>query len=234
MENKSISKSEKFKRIGEIGLGVILIIAMITMIIVYVANGSGKKKNDTVSKADSRSRTEYVEIEKEVEVEVEKEISNEILEDGLRDMGVMVTEEYYFTQVENYSKTKKVMKFFESESNFIYSYDGTVGAGIDFTKIKVDKNADTKVVTVRLPASEVQYVDIDFNSFKVYAEKEGLWNPIKVTDYNESLVDMKKTAEEHAISKGTLNRADESARLIIESFINGLLDDPEYRIDFVS
>ena len=35
---------------------------------------------------------------------------------------------------------------------------------------------------VVIPPSEIQNVDIDTSSFKVFSEKESLWNPIKLED----------------------------------------------------
>ena len=40
----------------------------------------------------------------------------ETLEDGLENMGVLVTQEYYFTQVETYTKEKKILNFIDSTS----------------------------------------------------------------------------------------------------------------------
>ena len=68
----------------------------------------------------------------------------ETIEDGLENMGVLVTQEYYFTQVETYTKEKKILNFINSESGFTYSYDGKVTAGIDFGKITVTRDEETK------------------------------------------------------------------------------------------
>jgi hypothetical protein len=163
-------------------------------------------------------------------VKVKTTITSETLEDGLRDMGVLITQEYYFTQVENYEKTKTIMKFFTSSSNFIYSYDGVVSAGVDFNNISVEKDDTGKVITITVPQSEIQYVDIDYDSFKIYSEKDGLWNPTSIEDYNDSLVDLKKSAKDKAIEKGVLDKADENAKAIIQNFVTGMVDDSDYTI----
>ena len=172
--------------------------------------------------------------EKLVEVEVEKEITHEMIQDGLNDMGVLITEEYYFTQVEDYTSSKTYLKFITSTSNFVYSYDGVVGAGINFNEIRVEKNDDAKKIIISLPKSYIQYTDIDFDSFQVYSEKEGLWNPIKISDYNDSMVEFEKNAENKAIEKGILERADEGAKTIIENFVLGLVGPAGYKVEFVN
>lgn len=174
--------------------------------------------------------TEYV--DKIVEVEVEKEITPEIIQDGLNDMGVLITEEYYFTQVEDYTSTKTYFKFFSSESNFVYSYDGVVTAGIDFKDITVTRDDANKKIMVSLPKASIQNTDIDYESFKVYKEKEGLWNPIKISDYNDAMIEFEKNAEKKAIEKGILDRADEGAKSLIKNFVNGLIDTDTYSVEF--
>jgi hypothetical protein len=159
-------------------------------------------------------------------------ITSETIQDGLREMGVLITQEYYFTQVENYEKTKTILKFITSSSNFIYSYDGVVTAGVDFNNISVEKDDEGKVITIAVPQSEIQYIDIDYDSFKKYSEKDGLWNPISIEDYNASLVDLEKSAKEKAIDKGVLDKADENARNIIQNFVSGIVDDSDYTINW--
>ena len=41
-------------------------------------------------------------------------IDVETIEDGLENMGILVTQEYYFTQVETYTKEKKILNFINS------------------------------------------------------------------------------------------------------------------------
>ena len=127
-------------------------------------------------------------VRKEVEkiVTVEKEITADVIQDGLNDVGVLVTEEYYFTEVVGFSSIKKLFKKLElgiTESSYLASYDGVVTAGIDFTKITVSKDSELHTVEVRLPKAEILNVDIDPESFELYSEKTGLGNPISAEDF---------------------------------------------------
>ena len=102
--------------------------------------------------------------EKEVEkiVEVEKTVTAAMLQEGLRDVGLLVTQEYYFTEVISQSTMLSLnldLKFFRineplpvTESSFLASYDGVITAGIDFTGIEVEKDDEARTVTVTLPA----------------------------------------------------------------------------------
>jgi hypothetical protein len=194
----------------------------------YFSGGKNTRNDATTTEAVEENKTQIV----EKFVEVEKTITADVLQDGLNDMGVLITEEYYFTQVENYEKTKTILNFFTSSSNFIYSYDGVVMAGIDCGEIAVEKDDENQVITITVPPAEIRYIDIDYDSFQMYSEKEGLWNSMSMEDYNDSLVEFEDLARENAINKGVLEKADENAQTIIENFVMGMIEDSDYTIEW--
>ena len=170
--------------------------------------------------------------EKEKKDKVVISVSTDTIQDGLANMGVLITQEYYFTQVEKYTKEKTFLKFSTSSSEFMYSYDGAVMAGIDFEKIEIKTDEDRKIITVDMPDSEIQAVTIDKDTFKIYSEKDSLWNPLKLEDYNISLVEFENAAKEKAIASGILERSDEQARNLVREFISSLPNTGEYTISF--
>lgn len=176
--------------------------------------------------------------EVEKQVEVEKVITSEIVQDGLRDMGVLITGEYYFTEVMSFQSVKHFLKtdlaLPFTESSYLATYDGTVLAGVDLSGTVVEKDEEAKKVTVHLPAAEIRSVDIDPNSFVLHSEKVWVGNPLSVEDFNSSLVELEETAREKAVERGLLTRSDENARNVISQFIGGLLDTSVYTLEFVT
>jgi hypothetical protein len=114
----------------------------------------------------------------------------------------------------------------------MYSYDGAVMAGIDFEKIQIEKNDDKKSITVKIPHSGIQAVTIDKDTFQIYSEKDSLWNPIKLEDYNMSLSEFEAAAKEKALENGILDRSDEQAKKLVENFINNFPSLSEYDISY--
>ncbi len=159
-------------------------------------------------------------------------VNVETIEDGLKNMGTLITQEYYFTQVETYTKEMKVLNIIPSSSGFTYSYDGTVTAGIDFEGITMEKDDETKTITVTVPASQIQSVNVDTSTFKVYSEKDSLWNPMKITDYNVSLSEFENAAKEKALKSGILQKSDEQAKTLISNFIGNFPSASGYTIVF--
>ena len=170
--------------------------------------------------------------EKEKKDKVLISTSSETIRDGLANMGVLITQEYYFTQVETYTKEKNIFLIIPSSSGFMYSYDGAVLAGVDFEKIGVQTDEDRKVVTVDLPPSEIQTVSIDRDTFKIYSEKESIWNPLKLEDYNISLAEFEDAAKEKALGSGILERSDQQAQKLVSEFIVSLPATNGYTVEF--
>ncbi len=198
------------------------VLAMLVLCIMY----SVKEKSDPTGDSASVSASTPTKKEK-----VLVTVSVDTVEDGLRNMGTLITQEYYFTQVEKYTKDKKVLGVFNSSSELAYSYDGSVTAGIDFEKIELEKDDETKTITVVIPPSEIQNVNIDKSSFKVFSEKDSLWNPMNMEDYNDSLKNFEEAAKQKALDSGILERSDEQAQLLINGFIRNYSAFSDYQID---
>ena len=205
-------------------------VTIIASILVLVLCLDFKIRRDTERNEAAMTATTIKEKEKKDKVVIS--VSTDTIQDGLANMGVLVTQEYYFTQVEKYTKEKTFLKFIISSSEFMYSYDGAVMAGVDFEKIKIKTDEDRKIITVDMPDSEIQAVTIDKNTFKIYSEKDSLWNPLKLEDYNISLVEFEDAAKEKAIASGILGRSDEQARNLVREFISSLPNTGEYTISF--
>lgn len=169
-------------------------------------------------------------------ITMEKVISAQVISDGLRELGKLVTEEYYFTDVLSYSSALTLFQTIHlpfTTTSFLVSYDGVVTAGVDFEKIEIAKDEEAKCITVFLPAAEIMNVDIDPESFVLHSEKSGLGNPISVADFNQSLAELEGSAREKALEKGLLTRAEENAERVIAHFVDSLLEPGTITVSFI-
>lgn len=222
-----MNKKQK-KLITYIAINSVLVIAIIVFV-VKIISGKGKE-SDVMSQIDAPMQTEKLYAGEEVKEVVT--INTKVIEDGLREMGTLITQEYYFTQVEEYTNTEKFW-IFDSTASFTYSYDGVVAAGIDCSRITVVKDDEKKVITITIPKAEITSVTIDNDSFKKYEEKNGLWNKVTTDKFNDSMAAFKETAKNNAVAKGLLKNADKSAEQMIVSFAKSVSTDAEYKIETV-
>ena len=169
-------------------------------------------------------------------VKEEETVVLETVQDGLKAMGELTTEEYAFTEVITYSNLKQFLGIDLpwTETNYIASYDGVIRAGIDFAAVKVvsEQRDDGVHLTVTLPKAAIQSTEIDPDSFVLYSEKTGLGNPLSASDFNQSLTELEHDAQKNAVDKGVLERADEQAKLLIERFIQSVLVEDTYTLEF--
>lgn len=228
---------DSFKKYGFIAAVVLIVAAIVVVIAVGAQQG---KKSDTaaVSTTAAEPIVRYVTQEKEVykdkivTVEVEKEITTDIMEEGLRDMGFLVTENYWFKEVTTIDSTKTVLWVMKANSKVIMGYEGELLAGVDFGQITVSKDEAGKKLIVNMPEAKILACDLDLESFELYEEDVSRWNMISAKDYNGSLKELEECAEERALDRGILEKAADQAEVLIRSFIEGLTGSGTYSIEF--
>lgn len=173
-------------------------------------------------------------LEEILDIKEEVVVTGEMIRESLSDIGELATEEYSFTQVETYDsqKERKGIKIPFTKTSFVYSYDGTIKAGIDFGKVQVTKDGVEKLVVITLPKAEILSTEIDYDSFQVYDEKTSIFNPVSVTDVNDSNADLVDRAVEKALDKGVLKKAEDNAKTVVKEFVEkvGNLDGYDVKV----
>ena len=233
---KPAIKTEKTKNIifwAAVGLIILLIIAVI---IIEITKPEPETPSQPAITQEPIVRyvteTETVYVDKIVPVEVEKKITTDILEEQLHDMGLLVTEEYFFKEVTTFESTKTYAWIINAKSKLIMGYEGTLQAGIDFTDVSASVNDDKKQIIVTLPKADITSCSLDFDSFEVYQEDVSRWNPITAEDYNGSLKELEEKATKRALERGILENAQENAETLITNFIGGLIDLSQYKLEY--
>ncbi|MBO4913652.1 MAG: DUF4230 domain-containing protein [Oscillospiraceae bacterium] len=219
------------------GVIVLLVVGLIIMYSIMQNNVETAYQNGL----DEVDRVEYVEVPVEREVivpkEVHKEISAEIIQDGLKNIGELVTQEYNYTEVGTFESSQVTSLFGYNvtlpgtKSSYIYSYDGIIKAGIDFTQVAIEKDNDTKTITVTLPRSKITSHEFVDGSFELYDEKTSIFNPISIRDFDLSNSQLKVSAERKAIRKGLLTNANSNAESMIRSFLQSGYDLGDYTVE---
>lgn len=167
-------------------------------------------------------------------VEVQAEITAEEIRDGLQDMGKLTTAEYWFTGIASTTVEPKSLLGIElsfTGSSYHASYEGCVTAGIDFGEILVSKQEGTRLIEVTLPPAEVLSAHIDLSTFRLLLEQSSIFSHVTPEEFNTSQVELEEKGRQQAVERGLLERADETARQLVERFIHGLMG-PGYTVRF--
>ena len=155
---------------------------------------------------------------------------------GFEDIGELATQEMIGTVVHT-EKTAQSLFGIEipfTQSQYIYSYDFDIKAGYDFSYIKYEiKDDEKKEILIYLPEAKILSTEILTDSFEVYYEKESIFKRITLSDNNVALKDMKKLAEDNAVSNGIYEKAKSNAEIILKAFFAQYYDLNVYTITFI-
>lgn len=154
---------------------------------------------------------------------------------GFEDIGELATQEAFCEEVNVMEASRKLfgvdVPF--TQSKYIYSYNVKLKAGFDFGDIKWNIDDKKKQIEVKLPEIRTLSSEVDWDSFKVYHEKESKFRSFTLEETNEAQKEMVKTAEEDAIANGLYENARKNAEVIITGFFTQVYDMNEYEITYV-
>ena len=84
----------------------------------------------------------------------------------------------------------------------------------------------------RLPEIKILSTEIDESSFKLYNESENILTPLRMSDVNQALAELKLKARETAEAHGIMDNARENAKVLIRGFLAGCYDLTLYSVEF--
>lgn len=157
-------------------------------------------------------------------------ITGAILKQQIMNINELTTLEYHYTTMGQFENSTDFygMKVPFTTKKFIVSYDGIIKAGVDLAGIEI--GVSETIITVTLPKAEILSHEVDESSFQIYDEKSGIFNKIKLEDYNSFQREQKKTMEDKALSSGILPEAYGNAENIVRNIIQMATEDYEYSV----
>ena len=148
--------------------------------------------------------------------------SETVLDFGFKNVGELVTQEWYGRIIEDSSEDRKMFKKLSipfTTSRLIFSLDVEVLAGIDFKKIDYNISNDRSRITVILPKDKVyKYYQVP-NTFKAYLDEESLFSNISSSKRHKLEEEVVKKGKKTALDSGLLEKADKNAKILIEQMI---------------
>ena len=149
----------------------------------------------------------------------EPEITAVVLESALSPVSQLSTITYEYTQLGQYESSKDFYgtKVPFTTSKFIITFEGTIRAGVDMSKARI--NVSEGKVMVILPEPEILSHEIHQDTVKVFDEKTSIFNMLTVTDYSRFCDDQKKIVEKQARTKGLLPEARKQAEAAVEQLL---------------
>ena len=154
---------------------------------------------------------------------VNKEERVDNLKASIEDIGDLVTVEYNYTDILTYkdSLTLMDMKIPFTDKSYIIKYNGYIKAGIDLSKAVVKDVGDTKV-ELEVPKATITDSVLDEKSMVILDQKNNIFNPLDLGDYQETLKKELNARELKAKKDGILERAQDNADKILRKMLQSL------------
>ena len=136
----------------------------------------------------------------------------------VKDISELNTVEMYFNEIIDF-KNAKLFNNFQipfTEKSFIFTVKSKVKAGVDLSSIdEGDIAISGKSLLIKLPNPTITSKEI--LSYKVYDEKNGLFNEVTTEDTLKALELFEKDMEEQALGSGIIEKSKENTELIIRN-----------------
>ena len=170
-------------------------------------------------------------------IESKIEIDVKVIEDSIREMSELATLTYNYTDVGEFTE-QKMGSLFGAEfalpfgkKSFIIAYDGEMKIGVDMAQVSIALTGN--VITLTMPPAHIISHVVKEESVVVFDERNGLFNPISITDYATFMTEQKQVMEDAAVVAGQLTQAGVNAETQIRAFLSCLPDiSDEYEIRF--
>ena len=136
----------------------------------------------------------------------------------VKDISELNTVEMYFNEIIDFKNAKLVNNFQIpfTEKSFIFTVKSKVKAGVDLSSIdEGDIAISGKSLLIQLPNPTITSKEI--LSYKVYDEKNGLFNEVTTEDTLKALELFEKDMEEQALSSGIIEKSKENTEHIIRN-----------------
>lgn len=145
------------------------------------------------------------------------------ISEQLRSIKELVTKEYIYTNASRREANKTWLWGWDmpfSDTSLLVTYDGTIKAGIDLSKVKISVSESTRTITITVPTAEILGHDLPQETIKVLEVKNNLFNEITFDDYNEFIGAEKPIMEQKATERGLLTEATKEAKTTIRDSLN--------------
>ncbi|SES65313.1 Protein of unknown function [Pseudobutyrivibrio sp. C4] len=123
----------------------------------------------------------------------------------------------------------------KEEVKYYVSYEGTVKAGIDVSKIEVELDEDTNTITIKLPEVTVEKPTIDAGTMEyIFVKKKYNTETVAQEAYKKALEDLEqKVNNDDNIIISATESAKAAEKALVEPWVNQVSSEEQYTVKVV-
>ncbi|MBR3042551.1 MAG: DUF4230 domain-containing protein [Eubacterium sp.] len=214
-----------------IGVIITLVLIGVGAFVIGTLSGKRKAKEEIVIPKTEEPTTLAPIIEPEVKID------KQTVKESIAPAGELVSYKYFYTDAGTYEKSQKFTDTditipFTTDKT-VYTFSGTINAGIDMEEIEYDVDNEKKTIIVYLPEPQILSHELDESSFQTYDVKKSIFTSSDLKDYASFVSELKKSEEEKLRgNKEFWNQLEKNTEKTLSGLMtaNEKLDD--YRISY--
>lgn len=147
----------------------------------------------------------------------------------------LVTTKYAYTDADTYENYKELfnIRLPITTNKVVFTYSGTVGIGIDISKLSSYLDNQSKSITIVLPELEIKYNEIDANSFEYYNVSSSIFNQLKIEDCTDLISTLLEEKEKQVLNnKKVMDEARTNTELVLKSLLSASELTKDYKVIF--
>ncbi len=200
-------------------VAVILVLALGSGIGAVAASVAGKNKRSLPKKI----------------ITEEKTLDSVTVSEMLLPASELITMKYCYTKVGTSEKHKEAFgkKVPLTTDKTIYTYNGTVSAGVDLSEMQVNIDNENKKITITLTAPKILTHEIDTSKFKSWDLKNSVLTKSSMSDYVSDIDSLKNDVEKE-LNENTefFDSVTESTKEVLTGLLNNSESTKEYEVTF--
>ena len=193
-------------------------------------------------KSDAAVEAALLQIEADRQKEEEEQatepllLAKETLKELLSSASDLVSLKYYYTNVATLTNYKELFgnKVPFTTDEILFTYEGTVCAGIDLSEVQFEIDNDKKRVDIALPAAEVISHELDTSSFEYYNVKNSVFTSISPEELTVKVDELKAEQEAELQDGDFYTEVAENAQTVIEELLTNAAVTEGYSFHFSS
>lgn len=141
------------------------------------------------------------------------------------ELNILTNEYFLFTNTARFTNTDHIfsLPYNWTQESFIQQWDGTMIAGVDFTKAKV--TVKKKVITIVLPYAEIISYELDRDTVKVFDETNNVFKRVVVKEGVNFDRETRDEMKARAIKSGLLTRTQKNAKRVVKVILENTVED---------
>ena len=215
-----------------------IILCVLAVLLIVTVLGVKAWHNHAVEQAYQQALRDAGANHQVVEVTPDMKVDAATIREVIAPAAKLISYEYFYTDADQYEKSAH---FFGSNikvpfttDRSIFTYAGTISAGVDLSTANIEADDVKKLVTVTLGAPKVLAHQLDLDSFQIYDVKNSIFTTVNLRDYVDMQAAlMKKQEEKLAVNTDFWQKLEENTKSILDGLIKSSGAAADYTVIYV-